>query len=524
MTKRLPFLLPALALPLLLMGTLMFVSNIRAGTYHICATCTYTTIQAAVDDDTADEMLTIGPGTFSENVTIARSVTLVGAGPDWTIIDGQMTDTVILITNGSTVSISGVTIQNGDASLDGGGLLVENGTVSLSDSIVQNNLAPSGAGIANNGTMILDEVTVRNNIADEIIGGVSICEDCAGGGILNFGVMTMTNSTVHGNTANFGGGIDNAFTGMLVATDIEVYNNSVSINSDDFDAVGGGIENLNVMTLTNSIIRDNNAPFGGGIYTDGALTVIGSDLYGNVATTRGGGIHNLFDLTVQTSNIYDNEAGSGGGGGISSEGGEVIVEGTAVYNNSATGSGGGIVHNVTVGDNSFVITNSTISGNSTSGSGGGLRNAGIASTTLNNVTLSNNSSIVAAGQSVSVLGGTLSAQNSIINGPNLGGSRTNCSSSISSNGYNIANDSSCGLNGPADLSNTNPLLGALQNNGGGTLTHALLVGSPAIDSGSGCPTVDQRGVARPFGETCDRGAYEFNVATQSVYLPFVIRP
>jgi hypothetical protein len=148
----------------------------------------------------------------------------------------------------------------------------------------------------------------------------------------------------------------------------------------------------------------------------------------------------------------------------------------------------------------------------------------MASTTLNNVTLSNNSSIVAAGQSVSVVGGTLSAKNSLINGPNLGGSRTNCSGTISSNGYNIANDSSCGLNGTADRPNTNPLLGSLQNNGGGTQTHALLIGSPAIDSGSGCPAVDQRGVARPFGDACDRGAYEFDVVTQSVYLPFVIRP
>ena len=273
-----------------------------------------------------------------------------------------------------------------------------------------------------------------------------------------------------------------------------------------------------------SIVRDNSAQFGGGIYTDGNLTVSGSDLYGNMATTRGGGIHNLFNLTVQTSTIHDNQAGSGGGGGVSSEGGEVVVERTAVYNNSAAGSGGGIVHNVTVGSNSFAITNSTISGNSTSGAGGGIRNAGVANTTLNNVTLSNNSSIVAAGQSVSILGGTLSGQNSIVNGPNLGGSRTNCSGTISSNGYNIANDNSCGLNGPADLSNTNPLLGPLQNNGGGTLTHALLIGSPAIDSGSGCPAVDQRGVARPFGNECDRGAYEYDVASQSVYLPFVIRP
>jgi hypothetical protein len=199
----------------------------------------------------------------------------------------------------------------------------------------------------------------------------------------------------------------------------------------------------------------------------------------------------------------------------------VLVMQTAVYNNSATGSGGGIAHNVPAGSNSFIIINSTISGNSTQGAGGGVRNAGVASTSLNFVTVRNNQAVVVNGQSISVFAGTLTAKNSLIATNQL---KPNCSGTITSQGYNIANDGSCGLNSTADLPNTTPLLGPLQNNGGSTLTHALLVGSPAIDSGSGCPTVDQRGVARPFGETCDRGAYEFDVVTQPVYLPLVVRP
>lgn len=62
-----------------------------------------------------------------------------------------------------------------------------------------------------------------------------------------------------------------------------------------------------------------------------------------------------------------------------------------------------------------------------------------------------------------------------------------------------------------------PLLGPLQDNGGPTFTHALLAGSPAIDTGnpallgsggSACEATDQRGVARPQGSACDIGAYE----------------
>jgi hypothetical protein len=56
-----------------------------------------------------------------------------------------------------------------------------------------------------------------------------------------------------------------------------------------------------------------------------------------------------------------------------------------------------------------------------------------------------------------------------------------------------------------------PKLGALANNGGTTQTMALLTGSPAINAGNntGCPTTDQRGIARPQGGVCDIGAFEF---------------
>jgi hypothetical protein len=61
-----------------------------------------------------------------------------------------------------------------------------------------------------------------------------------------------------------------------------------------------------------------------------------------------------------------------------------------------------------------------------------------------------------------------------------------------------------------DQPSTDPLVGPLADNGGPTLTHALLEGSPAIDAGddSVCPAVDQRGIARPQGAACDVGSYE----------------
>jgi hypothetical protein len=67
------------------------------------------------------------------------------------------------------------------------------------------------------------------------------------------------------------------------------------------------------------------------------------------------------------------------------------------------------------------------------------------------------------------------------------------------------------MTGPGDQVNTDPMVGPLAENGGPTLTHALLTGSPAIDAGDDavCPATDQRGVSRPQGVACDIGAYEY---------------
>jgi hypothetical protein len=97
------------------------------------------------------------------------------------------------------------------------------------------------------------------------------------------------------------------------------------------------------------------------------------------------------------------------------------------------------------------------------------------------------------------------------------------SGSSTSHGYNLDSDGSCQLTAPTDLPGTDPRLGPLQDNGGPTLTHALLPGSPALDAipwgVNGCGTSligDQRWQARPeAGEgACDIGAYERTEAGQ----------
>jgi hypothetical protein len=80
-----------------------------------------------------------------------------------------------------------------------------------------------------------------------------------------------------------------------------------------------------------------------------------------------------------------------------------------------------------------------------------------------------------------------------------------CSRRVSSAGYNLADVVGCGLTGPGDRIVRDARIRVLRQNGGPTPTHALLIGSPAVDRGAGCADVDQRGAPR---RRCDIGAYE----------------
>ena len=107
-----------------------------------------------------------------------------------------------------------------------------------------------------------------------------------------------------------------------------------------------------------------------------------------------------------------------------------------------------------------------------------------------NSTVTGNSAAICGG----VCGGTVEIGNTILNA----NASENIDGTVTSHGYNICSDDGGGhLNGPGDQINTDPLLGPLQDNGGPTLTHLPMPGSPAIDAGdpnfTRPPYHDQRG-------------------------------
>jgi hypothetical protein len=229
-----------------------------------------------------------------------------------------------------------------------------------------------------------------------------------------------------------------------------------------------------------------------------------------------------------TNNTFSGNTAGGYGGGVSNDAGNASIGGST-FNNNSSYNGGGVENSGTLN-----LTNSTLSANhalasgvNITATGGGLYwvagSIGMLNVTLNANTASWQGGNIYAGGSTNP---SITAKNTLI----AFGSPNNCDAAISSQGNNLESANTCGLNAGGDKINRNPNIGPLQNNGGSTLTHALLVGSPALDAGtnSGCPTTDQRGNTRPRdgdrngSAVCDIGAYEAP-SLWGVFLPLVRR-
>jgi hypothetical protein len=348
-----------------------------------------------------------------------------------------------------------------------------------------------GGGIFNNaGTLTLSNSTVSGNSAGH---------SGFGGGIFNtsFGRLTLTNSTVSDNSADRGGGVF-IDSGGATLTNSTVSGNSARIvggilNGDTFVGASGGL-----LTLTNSTVSVN---VGGGVSNADRMTLTNSTVSNNVGVgvSNGSGPFGLMTLTTSTV------SGNTGVGILNSAFAEVTK--STVSGNSASAQSGGIVSSGTL-----TMTNSTVSGNV----GGGILSTG--DLTVTNSTVSGN----LAGAGIFANFSSLGMKNSIVanhTGGNCGG---NANALFFSHGYNLSDDATCSFffKQTTDLNSTPAGLdpGGLKPNGGPTETIALLPTSAAVDAipVSSCTdvsgnavTTDQRGVPRPQGPACDIGAFEF---------------
>jgi hypothetical protein len=270
------------------------------------------------------------------------------------------------------------------------------------------------------------------------------------------------------------------------------------------------------VTLSNlTITGGNTSDDGGGIRTEGALTVLNCQITGNSCNLWGGGLRSVSGSTLKVINstVSNNTSAAGvsGGGGFSNDNGTLTVTNSTISGNQAIGTGdnnaGGIHHN----NGNLTVINSTIANNLANGStgAGGIRREG------GTVKLRN--TIIAANQN--------NTSKPDVSGDFDAASDYNLIGNVgSASGFTAANHhNQLGGNGQPVL---NPLLDVLQGNGGPTKTHGLNTGSPAIDAGDNCVltqscpnfnldsnlTTDQRGFIRPRGngqpKIVDIGALE----------------
>ena len=439
--------------------------------------------------------------------TITAAITIQGPGPNGVTIQRSSAagtpDFRIFYLHrpaggGPTVTIIGLSIANGKAD-SGGGIYNDGGNLTVINCILQSNNGTSrGGAIYNSANLTVNTVVFAGNSAG---GG-------RGGAIFHGGSSaTIANSTFGSNSAGYGGAI-----------------------------ASYGLSNGTTLAIDACTFTGNSASNGGAVYNDDTSVDINhSSFSGNSATQRGGAVFTLGDT-----------------GRLAFTG----VSNSALYNNSAQ-DGGAVSNEVYLATDGYAttsLTNCTLSGNSASAYGAGLFNRSVsgginycptctyAETFITSCTFNSNST-AAAGSAIYNAGDPYShdpydgdggaeviVADTILNGP--AGAGVNifdaAGNSIKSNGYNLCSDAGAGaLSGGSDHINTDPKLGPLQNNGGPTLTHALLPDSPARDQGLNIANLsqDQRGMPRGFdyggapnaagGDGSDIGAFEDNDVLQA---------
>jgi len=221
---------------------------------------------------------------------INKNLTIQGPGANLLAVSGSSTNfRVFEIDFGSTVTLDGLTIMGGRVPLNGGGIL-NLGTLTVSNSAVSNNSATFGGGIYNAGTLIVSNSTVSNNSGQD------------GGGINNSLTLIVSNSTVSNNIASSrGAGIFNGASTMTVGNS--------TITGNRANGGGGGIFFLpGDTTVNNTIVAGNFAgatpsemaggPASASHNLIGDAGSAGGILNGNNGNIVGVAVNNVLDPTL----------------------------------------------------------------------------------------------------------------------------------------------------------------------------------------------------------------------------------
>jgi CSLREA domain-containing protein len=450
-------------------------------------------------------------------MAFAKDLTITGTGRNNVIVSANNASRIFYVTGGGHLSISGMTLRDGNVgslgSQDafGGAIRLKDSFLDLIDVLLTNNRAfhqPTGTGgggaiYADNSNLSLRNISAIGNT----FGGAIIARPTPIGHFngdidifdseikQNVGVgvsgdaLTARNCIVAGNS---GIGLRGQYG--------DISDSVISDNGSGGVIDGGGSDSIT--TIDRCLINENRSSLrGGGLEVNGFTVVTDTQILNNTATDAGGGIDNTGELYVISSAITGNTSnasisGVDGGGGIKTTIGKLYLINSTVSGNSAfgvPGVGGGIYGSEFESLGSIFLVNSTIANNVSRGPGGGVGIDTEASGTFSNTIISGNTSTLTSNEDVA--GAVISKGHNLIGNTN------------GSSGWT-----------PFDILNVDPLLGPLSDNGGSTLTHALLACSPAINVGNNSLAIDpltmmplkgdQRGFLRFVGGSVDIGSYE----------------
>ena len=435
------------------------------------------TLYAAFNKSRPNTIIHIGPGEFiEERVIYTRyALTLIGSGPDQTMIGSVTTDAigydyVLKVGTGGPVVIRELgIIGRGAEDVDAGIEVIEGGNVSLENCRVADTKV--GVLIRLGGSATINNCIITKNAS----------------GIQNDGNLEMSDTQLRDGS---GGALSN--TGIANITDITFFNNG----SVDEAAPPLIINNSGQLNISTSFISSNN---GTAVFNVGDLVLDHVGIYhNNNVGDRPSGIQTLRgDLTIRSSVIENNSSY-----GITVSGGNVGIYETALVNNAAGG--------LWIENGSVIVQNATITRNGSmvpyGGSGIDLVSGGNLELINSTVVLNESPGVTAAPSAY------FYTRNSVI-AANFG---------VQCRGFPVGIFSADGnFNVGCDESWTMWSLGlGLLTDEAGTLVYPLLPGSPLIDAGPLarylCPAIDQRGFVRPVGVKCDIGAYESGSAIEAL--------
>jgi hypothetical protein len=458
-----------------------------------------------------------------------------------------------ILNQGGTVILSTCTLTNNSAiggnalasetltsggSASGGALFNQYGTVQITASTISGNTAVGGNGHV---------IAVNAGSAGDAIGGAIASIG---------GLLSVKNSQVTSNSCSSpAGGSASAFASggafhfnnstVTISNSQLRANQAIGVTASSADlrtpsqALGGALRSIRgSLQITHSRLVDNSAlggganpgegapAMGGAIYSESSISIFFSTVASNIArggngrhgaALGAGGAWYTASPAIASESLFVDNLARGGEPGNSLPQPAGAALGGAIYN-----------------DNLLSLTNCTFARNlAFSGTpinnalpafaaGGAIYNVTNSTLQSLNVTFASNAveSIVwnspvgsALGANIANDNGSVTLRNTILAYPN--GTNSNVHGPITDGGHNISSDASANFNSGTSFNFTDPRLEPLADNGGPTLTMALRSDSPAVDFGAndGAPSIDQRGISRPFGPSIDIGAFEWTQNT-----------